>query len=439
MISSSKIPSINTQKEQLLLLLESNTATASNEFIEQALDGIKASYISQVHHATITHIASGTKAGKWKTYVGHGKHRKEIVRCTDTELRQALYDYYTSQATEEVTYNSVFNQYLTYLADQRNRKAKTLETYRSLYKRFIPQTFGSKPISEISEDDVLALVSDQIAKLHPKMDALKKYVQQLKAVFAFSVTKKLRATNPATCIDLYCYYKDCDITPKRIDNTSFSDKQIALLRAESCRNITNPRALIILLAIETGMRAAELVALHREDIRSDGIWVHRQMVYEPLAMTGRQYCEVPYTKDQRTHPTGGRVIPWEISPNLQQIVSLALAIPGESIYLFHDPQCSEAIKKDGYEQYLRRTCKKLGFTITKNHGFRMHFNEVCIAHGMSPAERALLLGHTIETNERFYSHSDSRLMPSIIQKMHTSNDSDIHQFFTDQVALQLSA
>lgn len=115
------------------------------------------------------------------------------------------------------------------------------------------------------------------------------------------------------------------------------------------------------------------------------------------------------------HPDGGRKFP--ITPNVKQIIALANEIPGESEYLFHDPDCSEAIKKDTYCKYLARHCRKLGISTTNNHAFRVAMNSKLIAMGYSPADRALLLGHAVETNERNYSVVDSRHLDEIRARM----------------------
>ena len=43
----------------------------------------------------------------------------------------------------------------------------------------------------------------------------------------------------------------------------------------------------------------------------------------------------------------------------------------------------------------------------------MSLNSRLIEAGLSSADRALLLGHAVETNERAYSHSDKRRLEKI--------------------------
>ena len=68
-------------------------------------------------------------------------------------------------------------------------------------------------------------------------------------------------------------------------------------------------------------------------------------------------------------------------------------------------------------QNLRRACEKLGFDTKNNHAFRIAFNSTLIEKGLSSADRALILGHAVQTNEHHYSVSDRRRLEGIRQKM----------------------
>ena len=142
--------------------------------------------------------------------------------------------------------------------------------------------------------------------------------------------------------------------------------------------------------------------------------MHRQQV-TIKSDEGLDYVEVLYTKEERLHPNNGRYIP--ITDESMRIIELARAIPGESPYLFHDVGESGMIKKDSYELNLRRRCKKLGCVPTNNHAFRMAFNSKLIEMGFSSADRALILGHNVQTNEAHYSLTDKRRLDRIKRRL----------------------
>ena len=54
---------------------------------------------------------------------------------------------------------------------------------------------------------------------------------------------------------------------------------------------------------------------------------------------------------------------------------------------------------------------------THNHAFRVAFNSKLIDLGLNARERALILGHAVETNERFYSKRDERTLESIASRL----------------------
>ena len=62
------------------------------------------------------------------------------------------------------------------------------------------------------------------------------------------------------------------------------------------------------------------------------------------------------------------------------------------------------INKIEYGKLFRRLCNRLGFSVTNNHALRMSFNSnVLIPNNVSVADRAKLLGHSVSTNQNYYS------------------------------------
>ena len=119
----------------------------------------------------------------------------------------------------------------------------------------------------------------------------------------------------------------------------------------------------------------------------------------------------------QNHIIHGRYIP--LTDKAKQVISLANEIPGESLYLFHDKNKPDMITKDSYILNLRRRCRRLGCIPTNNHAFRMAFNSRLIELGLSSSDRALILGHEVQTNEAHYSLTDSRRLEDIAKKIIT--------------------
>lgn len=405
---NNQIPSISSS--DLVLLLNSGMVNA--DVLNNMLFTAKKEYVNKVHTASITHIEKGTKAGKWKTYVG--KPRKEVLRATEKELYEALYSYYAEQEKATYTFDYAKDAWLDYKITNQNRSKKTVKDYRYVLDKFFPESFRKQCLTDITESDVERVFAERAKTLKPKEDTLKKALQYTKAIFQFAIRQKWCSENPAMTVDLSNLYSLCNLQVKTDDEKQFSPEEIDKIKADAFQRRNNPRSLIELMAAETGMRSAELCALHWEDVKPDYIHIHRQQLLDNSIKGQRRYYEVQYTKEERKHPHGGRY--FMRTPEIDEILNLAKALEGESIYVFHDPN-GEWVKADGYGHYLAKRCCALGIQTTNNHAFRMALNNYLISQEIDARDRALLLGHSVETNERHYSLTDSRRLADIRSRL----------------------
>lgn len=393
------------------LMLIFNCGTENAEILNTMLATAKKEYVQKHHTYAITHIEKGSKAGKWKTYVGNP--RKEIVRNTEKALYDTLYNYYNEHEKNHYTFRDAAEAWLTHKRENQNRSSKTIIDYRNVLKRFLPESFWTKKLKEISEDDIEKLFAIRAKEVCPTKDALKKTLQYVKAIFDFSVKRKWCPKNPALTVELTDLYSLCKFNKKMDNEKAFSKEELELIKKDALQHIDNPRALIELMAAETGMRCGELCSLRWEDVETDFIHIHRQQIIDNSVKGQRKIYEVPYTKDERMQPHDGRRFPRTLE--IDKILEIAKNLPGDSIYVFHDG--NDWVLKDGYGHYLSKRCRALGITTTHNHAFRMALNSRLIAEGYMPADRALLLGHSVETNERHYSLADSRSLSEIRLRM----------------------
>ena len=374
----------------------------------------KRNYVDSHHTQSITQLHSENKYkdGCWKTYVRMDGKRKEVVRKTEDELYQYLYDYYKSLNTPALTLEDAFNSLKQWKTEELGRAHKTvmLDTRRF---SLLDSKLRKKPLSEITESDLRKWFVSSYMPTHPKEDALRKMLQLINQIFTYGISRKMCFINPAESILLDDYAKGCDLSRKTDEEREFSPDEIVALRQDAMNCQTNPRCLIRLLSVETGMRAGELCALHSSDVKGSFIHVHRQIIKD-LSSGHQVFHEIGYTKNERQHPRNGRIIPRTDTVNA--ILKLAEQLPGDSDYIFHD-KTGRFITPDSYEQNLRRACAKLGIQTSNNHAFRIARNSELIEKGLYSNERALILGHSVETNERRYSVSDSRRMNSIMHKL----------------------
>lgn len=135
----------------------------------------------------------------------------------------------------------------------------------------------------------------------------------------------------------------------------------------------NMMAYAVLLSIETGMRASEVVALRWDDIEDDRIYVHR---HQMLAMDEGgellHYVEVPYREVDHQDARAGYYIP--VTPSIRALLDLIQeSTPVPCDYVISND--GHWITKSSYERYLTRHTMSLGYYITGNHVFRTAYDD----------------------------------------------------------------
>ncbi len=400
---------------ELVVLLKRNPEIA-DLLSDMTSKKAKKLYVKAKHkHAIAQNNSVGSKYyGYWSTHVYVDGKRKAVLKATEDKIYDYLFDFYHDLEDKIKTFDEVFDLFVE-SKRERGRSELTVKDYQR-YNGYIADSIRNKDIALITEEELRSWFFKDFLSRRPKKEALKKMLQQIKAVFAYGMRKGYCFSNPALDLLAEDYYKFCDLNTKSNEERSFSDEDINNLRAYCLKDCHNPHAAMMLVAIETGMRVGELAALRKEDIGREYIHVHRQQVfnYDTHAKPKRQMREVEYTKNERTNPKGGRLIP--ITSECQEALNIAEKLPGNSEYVFHHPN-GKPILKDSYLYYLRRRCKSLGIPISNNHAFRVAFNARLIEAGVDGNERCLVLGHSMQTNERHYSFSDRRKVDDVKAKL----------------------
>lgn len=401
-------------ESELMLLLQSNPDFACS--VSDMIPQVKKAYVDSKHGLAIKRMNSSNKYrdGHYITHIYVDGKRKAVEKSSEEELYDFLFNHYRSLDERFKTFEDVFEMFVS---DKRAHAISELSIrdYRR-YIGYLDPRIKKKQLCNITEDELRVWLVNDYLKRRPKKEGLKKMLQTIGMVFKFGIRKKLCIDNPISYIHADEYYKMCDLTTKTNEEKSFSEEDIRKLREYALGKTTNPHAVMMLIAMETGMRAGELAALKKIDVEGDIIHIHRQQTKVPKTPDSNQqvFVDVNYTKNERQNPQGGRPMP--ITEECQKAIDLAMQLPGESEYLIHHPD-GKPVQKDSYIRYLRRVCKRLEITITNNHAFRVAFNARLIAAGVDGNERCLILGHSMQTNERHYSFSDKRRVEDVKNKL----------------------
>ncbi len=319
----------------------------------------------------------------------------------------------TGETKNSLTVNHIFEMALSEKKDTENNSSNTLVRLQYDFDRFIDSSLRKRRITEITEIDLKEYTQELTHRLDMKTKAFLAYKSVLNLIFGYAVYHDIISVNPVSKIKNRVYLKNCDTSKPKSDEKILSEDEINVIKAETGKRKAMSRyggycvyAYVCELAIETGMRAAELCSLKESDIEDDLIHIHSQQLYE-LRKGGKHYYRVPYTKDEKGIEQGGRYFP--ITPAIREILKenseakSALGLTSEYVFCTRE---NEWIKTDAYETFLRRMLKSLGMSVTNNHAFRMSLNSnVLEPNGVPPADRASLLGHSVETNLKHYTYS----------------------------------
>lgn len=341
-----------------------------------------------------------SERGFW-TYVGSGQaNRKRVLRKTKEDLLDYLYEYYQAQAIPPMSLGDAIDRFIQYKLD-----VYDIDTGTATRNRFTSRFFSGiadRPIASLTADEIRTYIH---SKAPFKKYEIKAALQLLHGTFAWALEHDKKVEKDVSYnIKPREFFKECAGQHTRtVAEKIFTPEEIDNIKAAAHEWTPNMRAFAILLSIETGMRAGEIVSLKWEDIKDKVIHIHTQQQLVQDEYGHRLgFEELPYTKDERTNPHDGRYFP--LTAEIRAILDEIRPLTGDGKYVLAED--SEWITKTSYEKYLKRQMKRLGYSITNNHAFRMSLNNnVLIPKRISDTDRAQMLGHSVETNVRYYSGS----------------------------------
>ncbi len=388
-------------------------ANAELEMIDKKALKLKEALVKEYHvnkNGTPKKIVFREDKQLYTTY--NSELRTSISSKTLNELYDKLLNHY-GLTIHDTSFRRVFFLALEEKNQTENPNSNTISDYKSRFNRFIDNSLASKDIRKITETDLKAYTQKLVNDTHPVNKEFLKYKGVLNLAFDYAMDKEIITKNPVKKIKNSVYKKSLSVTNACPETKIHSPQDIKRIQDEIRRRMPKKRnkgyfinGYAMLLSIETGMRVGEICSLRWDDIKDKYIHIHSQQLSESLGKgKGTRYYYAPWTKNEKGISHGGRKFPLTnaIQAILEELKTLQKEKDIESEYVFcHED--GEWIKTDAYETCLKRLCKSLDLEVTNNHAFRMSLNSnVFIPASLPVTERARLLGHSVETNLRYYS------------------------------------
>ena len=345
---------------------------------------------------------------------------KKLKATTYDGLMDKLFLFYTN-GMKDFTLESVFRAALYEKEMTENPNQHTICHYQADFMRYISDDLAKRDIRGITDLALKQYTQEWVNREHPKQKAYFGYKGVLNLIFGFAFAHRIIATNPVVAIKNKPYLKSCDTRKAKPDEKILSPDEIDILIAEVRHRMTKKKwgeyyinGYAVLFAIETGVRAGELCALKWNDITDNSIHIHAQQLTRREDGKKIYYYDT-HTKNEKGISQDGREFPLtkKIRNLLGEIKDLqnSMGINSEFIFCHED---GEWIKTDAYETFLRRLCQSKGFKVTNNHALRMSLNSnVLLPMGISVADRAAMLGHSIQTNLQFYSFAQKDYLDNV--------------------------
>ena len=341
------------------------------------------------------------KDGYWRTKICSNGKLKLIKKKHIEDLKNYLNSVYAEQVDH--SFKVIFFEWVK-RQELCGRSSNTIVKYISDYNRF----FLNYPIEDIDvsdiSDTVLSEHINSVLKDHPiRWRALLNIWGYLNGMFEKCIRDRVIFSNPCDFVDLELFKKNCQETTFRTaQDRTLSTKERSLLKEKlqnpGSANSNKIAAFAIEMALYTGMRVGEIVALSWSDIIADeGIIIIRHS--EKYNRSTKTYT-VSTTKNNKV-----RYFPLTdtIVDLLERIKSYEKANEWFGDYIFMNS--TGRIHANVVSSSIRNRTMTEDFSTPKSiHSIRRTFNSNLRNNGVSSIVASSLLGHTPEVNESNYTY-----------------------------------
>ena len=353
---------------------------------------------------------SKTTDGRWTTRVKDltkPDGTRMIRRNSKTDLYAYLIDYYglIPENCVKQTFGAVFTEWIEYKREftQANYKplsTLTIERYENDYRKYIKGTELETVPIDIDNMTLEQLIIRIVTSKQMRPSAFGNLYGYITQLYRYAVRKRYITSDPMVFIDKdrlksFC----CTVEPKADEERIIPSEQLRAFVGILNRHLTDDPSYIpayaIMLALYTGLRVGELVALKWECIDDD--FIHVNYSEHKVRENGKTLLVVGEPKN-RKH----RLIPK--TNDITLLFNTIQSISKNREWVFADDTgrisadaVSGACKRYSYEAQIPRvSIHRIRRTVSS------YLNTILPREAVSA-----MLGHLPTTNERFYDYDIS--------------------------------
>lgn len=347
---------------------------------------------------------------RYRTYIQDGERRKLVCKRSKKDLEDELIRLYKTLQYEP-TLKEVFYLWTDKKLEYGEIQKQTVDRYKNdLNYYFGDSELLNKKIKNITEDELEDFIRKTIHKKELSSKAWGNLRTLLNGIFKFA--KKSGYSH----INITQFISELDLSKKIFTNKPKDELECVFTEEELKKLIDYLKAapklqhLAILLAIYTGMRVGEIVALKNEDIYAEYIYVHRtQIRYKDE--TGKTQYEV---RDNPKTDAGIRKI--IISDPVKIILKQIKLTNFGKEYLFTYKD-NRLFTIHTLTMALYRACEKVGIPKRSMHVLRKTYATRLINAGVEEAVVICQMGHTNFTTTKNYYYYNDKTINQIAEKI----------------------
>lgn len=326
----------------------------------------------------------------------YGKTKKEA----EEKKRKFLNEMDLGIRFESISINECIQIWLSEVLKPKSKLA-TYERYETIFRLYIKDTIiGKKKVKEVKGIDIQRFYNQEFTRIQ-NANKIKSINKLLKYFFNYAVKEDYIIKNP--CVGA--------VIPREINKQVKEIKPFTNEETEKIQNgmVGHNYEMLFLLAMGTGARQGELLALTKEDINLEECTININKTIKFLRVDGHYK---PIVSDTKT-TNSSRIIPFpknlkekflkHIEKEKNKYKKLGKEFKKED-FVFTTYMC-KPIESNSLRKFLARLCLKIQIPYRNFHNFRHTFATRLFEMDVPLKTVSILLGHSdINITANTYTH-----------------------------------